>query len=123
MYVVMLGPAALRAIGGLRWSDRAELRTALRTELIDGPNAACEFSIMVSSEIQEGRSNGADRVYTATPLSFRGYTAIHRCMTSGELDRLAAEQDRSAPELGRLVADILPAESAFTRLRPARPPG
>jgi hypothetical protein len=120
--VVILGPAALRAIGGLRWSDRAELRAALRTELINGPNAACEF-IMGGSDTQEGRSHGADRVYTATPLSFRGYTAIHRCMTGGELGRLAAEQGRSAAELGRLVADILSAESAFTRQRPARPPG
>jgi hypothetical protein len=57
-------------------------------------------------------------IYTASPLSFDGYTAIHRRLTKEELKRLRHDKRPSTAEQGVYVIDILPAESAFSRTVP-----
>ena len=116
-YEVALGPAAIRAIGGLYdpadWDD---LEYALKTELVDGPNADKESNFDREGQpLSEHGVDSGDVVYTATPLSFHAYTAVHRALTTDELDRLAEEQERSTHDRGRYVIDILAAELAFTR--------
>jgi|SRR5580704_1389951 hypothetical protein len=119
-YDVVLGPAAIRAIVSLPDpSNRKEMADALRTELMNGPNSRSEYKF--DSEVQAyfGRTGGGGRViYTATPLSFDGYTAIHRRLTKEELKRLRHRQRASTAEQGVYVIDILPAESAFSRTVP-----
>jgi hypothetical protein len=112
MYEVTLGPAAIRVILGLR--DRKELADALRTELLDGPNASKELRFDLDA-IAQADPHAPSRVYTATPLCFDGYTALHRPMTRGELSRLGREQGRQVADRGFYVLDILSAESGFTR--------
>ena len=56
-----------------------------------------------------------DGVYTATPLSFGGYVAVHRPMTKEELERLRQEQGRKVAGRGFHVLDILHPGTAFTR--------
>jgi len=122
MYEVVLGPAALRVVMVLRGADREELANALRTELWDGPNAANEIQLRFDSdEIFEPGVPGG--VYTVTPLSFNGYSAIHRAMEHHELTRLGQERGRTANGHGCYVIDILAAESAFRRPRMIKPPG
>jgi hypothetical protein len=116
-YEVALGPAAIRARESLfdpaDWDD---LEYALRTELVDGPNAGKESSFDREGQpVSEHSADSGDVVYTATPLSFQAYTVVHRALTKDELDRLAEEQGRSTHDCGRYVIDILPAELAFTR--------
>ena len=79
-YEVALGPAAIRARDGLfdpaDWDD---LEYALRTELVDGPNADKESSFDREGQpVSEHSADSGDVVYTATPLSFQAYTAVHR---------------------------------------------
>ena len=86
-YEVVLGPAAIRTVLGLPDPERKELADALRTELLDGPNAD-----------EEARFDGPDNVvYRGTPLSFDAYVALHRPMTKEELKRLRREQGRGWP--------------------------
>lgn len=117
-YEVVPGPAAIRTILSMARQDREGLAEALRTELLDGPNAGKEFRF--DSDVRACRPgvkpNG--QVYTATPLSFAGCTAIHRRLTSDEITRLRKEESRSVAKRGVYVIDILPAESAFGRPGP-----
>src|SRR6476646_8339538 len=102
-YEVVLAPAARRAVLGLRTlQDKDDLADVLRTELDNGPNAQHEFHFQI----------GNNEIYTATPLSFKGWTAVHRRLTSRELDRLEREQDRSVETFGFLVHDFLRPQSA-----------
>jgi hypothetical protein len=119
-YEVVLGPAAIRAIVGLADpGDRKELAAALRTELMNGPNARSEFRFDSDVQAFPGRAAGGARVvYTATPLSFDGYTAVHRGLSRQELRRLRQEKRQSTANQGVYVIDILPAESAFSRTIP-----
>ena len=114
-YEVGLGPAAERFILDLRDpAERKELADALREELIDGPNEDKEirFDGDGGSRIHDLRApEGA--VYTATPLSFNGYVAVHRPMIKDELRRLKREQHRTRIRTGVIVLDILPLESAW----------
>lgn len=116
-YEVALGPAAIRTIDGLfDPADGDDLEYALQTELVDGPNADKETNFDREGQPFSEDSVGPDDVvYTATPLSFRAYTAVHRALTKDELDRLAEEQGRSTYDCGRYVTDILAAELAFAR--------
>jgi hypothetical protein len=117
-YEVVLGPAAIRVVLGLPDPDnRRRLANALRAELIDGPNAHNEFRFDDASYSDRGSDPG-QVIYTATPLSFAGYTAVHRRLTREEQDRLRQELDRSTAALGVYVFDILRAESAFIRTVP-----
>jgi len=116
-YEVVLGPAAKRAVLSMRFAkDRDRLADALRVELAGGPNAGKEYEF----DPYEGGRDYADRaapafaVYTATPLSFDGYIAIHRPMSKEELQRLRREQGYAARR-GFYVLDILPVDSGFTR--------
>ena len=125
-YVVALGPAAIRMLLSAR--DEAALADALRTELIDGPNADKELSFDSdgNAELHADSSLPAGMIYTATPLSYHAHTALHRRLTGDELARLRGEQDAeqeddaeqggAAPAgVGVYVLDILPAELGFTR--------
>jgi hypothetical protein len=119
-YEVVLGPAALRVVMVLRGADRVELANTLRTELCEGPNAAREIQLRFDAdEIFEPGVPGG--VYTVTPLSFNGYSAIHRPMGQHELMRLRQERSRAVNGRGCYVIDILPAESAFRRPRMFKP--
>ena len=117
-YIVKLGPAAQRIIQALEPYDRQGLDRVLADELADGPNAdkeirfdfACRAQPYAEHDTPAGRA-----CYTATPLSFKAYTAIHRQMTQDELNRAVRETGNPAAELGFYVFEILAAESAFTR--------
>jgi len=114
-YEVVLAPAASRVIVGLRRADQEGLDQALAAELRNGPNAAKEVRFDSSIDADVMPSEAEHAVYTATPLSFCGYTALHRPMTPTELDRLAKQEDRATADEGYYVIDILPAETAFRR--------
>lgn len=121
-YAVVLAPAAIRFVMVLRAEDREELADTLRAELMDGPNAANEIPLRFDSDgiVDPGVPGGVD--YTVTPLSFNGYSAVHRPMTSAELRRLRLERGGPVNGPGIYVIDILTAESAFRRPRLARGP-
>jgi len=106
-YEVVLGPEAIRVIRDLPYPDRRKLGRALRGELVDGPNAASEY-----------RFDYGKAQYTATPLSFKAYTAIHRPLTRGELARLSREKSRPVRRRGFYVIEIRSGVTAFTRQRP-----
>jgi hypothetical protein len=117
-YEVVLGPAAIRVV--LSLPDpviRRRLADALQAELIDGPSAHNEFRFDDASYSDRGADPG-EVVYTATPLSFAGYTGVHRRLTGDELDRLHQELGRPTAAMGVYVFDILRAESAFIRTVP-----
>jgi hypothetical protein len=118
-YEVTLGPAAIRTVQCMSKEDRGDLAEALRTELLNGPNASREFRFDSDVPAYTPGANGT--VYTATPLSFGAYTAVHRPLTGDEINRLRREQGRSAVGQGFYVIDILSVESAFGRpgARPA----
>jgi hypothetical protein len=106
-YEVVLGPAAIRTIRDFPYPDRRKLDRVLRSELVGGPNAASEYKFPY-----------AKAEYTATPLSFKAYTAVHRPMTRAELGRLSEERGRPASRRGFYVIEIRSGVSAFTRRRP-----
>lgn len=115
-YEVVPGPAAIRTILGLSDLERKELAEALRTELLDGPNADKEVRFDGDMRALYYDDAGPDDVvYTATPLSFGAYVALHRPMTKEELKRLGREQGRQVAGKGFYVLDILPPGTAFTR--------
>jgi hypothetical protein len=119
-YEVVLGPAAIRAVLGFPDpGDRKGLADALRTELINGPNAEREYTFESDSRSYSDRGAGPKpATYTAIPLSFAAHAAVYRPLTPDELRRLKQEQGRSVARRGFYVVDILPAESAFTRSVP-----
>ena len=100
-YEVILGPAAQRAVLGLH--DKLEmtgLAESLRHELATEPSVSHQYEFKTSGH-----------TYTATPLSFAGYTAVHRPLSGAELTRLYKEQGRNVAEQGFYVLDILGANS------------
>ena len=110
-YEVVLGPAAIRTVVCLPDRERKELAEALRTELLDGPNAD-----KVARFDADMRPCGPDdAVYMGTPLSFGAYVALHRPMTNAELKRLRREQGRRVAVKGFYVPDILHPAAAFAR--------
>ena len=116
-YIVKLAPAAQRIFRSLEPYDQRGLDRVLAEELVDGPNADKEIRFDSDGRSEPYADQGADgRVcYTATPLSFKAYTAIHRPMTKDELSRLSQEEGDPGVERGFYVFEILSAESAFTR--------
>ena len=114
-YEVVLAPAANRVVAGLRRPDREGVTRALKAELRDGPNADKEFSFGSSIYADAAPDDTEGSIYTATPLSFGGYTALHRPLTADEIERVAQRPDREQPYDGYYVIDILPAETAFRR--------
>lgn len=117
-YEVTLGPAAIRTVLSMPKDDREGLAEALRIELLKGPNASREFRFDSDVRACPPGVTPNGRVYTATPLSFAGWTAVHRPLTKDEMARLRREQGRSTARQGFYVIDILPAESAFGRPGP-----
>ena len=114
-YEVMPGPAAIRTILGLSDPERKELAYALLTELLDGPNADKEARFDGDMRACDPTCGPDDAVYTATPLTFGAYVALHRRMTKEELKRLRQDQGRKVAGRGFYVLDILPPGTAFTR--------
>ena len=116
-YEVVLGPAAVRFLEVLRAEVRDELADALRTDLLDGPNAAHQIGLRFDSNgiVDPGVPGEVD--YTVTPLSVHAYTAIHRPLRGDELAQLGSEQHRPVDGRGCYVLDILPAELGFRRPR------
>jgi hypothetical protein len=112
-YEVVLGSAANRVVLGLQRPARRRLAQALCTELYKGPNA--EHEIQFDSDVGTYPVRPGDNVYTATPLSFGAYTAIHRPLTEAELGRLRRELGSTTRTWGFFVVDILAAEAAFIR--------
>jgi hypothetical protein len=117
-YEVILGPAAIQVFRALRTAaERRKLAAALRQELLNGPNARTEirFDPDGKPRAEADPDVPGEVVYTASPLSFRAYTAVHRPMTEAELVRLSREQRREVASLGFHVLDILRPELGFTR--------
>lgn len=117
-YEVVLGPAAIRTIRSMSNADLVRLATALRTELSNSPNASNEIRFDSDVRTYEGADADAGpggAAYTATPLSFGAYTAIHRPMTDDEISQLRREQSGPIADQGFYLIDILPAEAAFSR--------
>jgi len=111
----VLGPAAERLMGRMESQDQKGLAEALRTELADGPNALSELTFDEGAQIWLSPQQSDSQTYTATPLSFDAYTAVHRRMAKKELQRLARQRARPAADAGFYVVDFLPAEAAFSR--------
>ena len=118
VYEVTFGPAAIRTFQSLGGRARL-LAEALLTELADGPNADKEVELKFDSdgncEFLTSPAAHVGDIYTATPLSFDAYTALHRQMDHYELWRLEREQGRPVADRGFYVLDILPPESGFSR--------
>ncbi|GEM_PF-4614293 len=118
LYIVRLAPAAQRIIRTLEPYDQQRLNRVLAEELADGPNADKEIRFDSDGGVQVFADPGGPDgpvCYTATPLSYKAYTAIHRRMTEDELRRVSQQDGDPAADLGFYVFDILAAESAFTR--------
>ena len=104
-YDVIPAPAVKRQILGMRsQKDRDDLADSLRQELDQGPNASKEY-----------RFRYGDVEYTATPLSFKGYVAVHRRTTAKELKSLGRQPSRK----GFYVLDLLPPEAGFSYYLPS----
>lgn len=114
VYEVVLAPAAHRVVCCMAMPECAGLTEALRIELSDGPNSGKEIRFG-SSVWPDADPGEAEAVYTATPLSFDGYTVIHRALSEAEIKRLEEQLGRPTMSWGFYVIDILPAESAFRR--------
>ncbi len=114
-YEVVLGPAAERMMRGMESQDQKRLAEVLRTELADGPNARSELTFDGSAHFWLSPHSADGQTYTATPLSFNAYTAVHRPLAARDLQRLERERARPAADAGFYVVDILPAEAAFSR--------
>lgn len=112
-YEVTLAPAAARMIRSL--PDPEKLAYSLSIEFVGGPNADKELRFDGNAQVCMGPVVSCGAIYTATPLSFDGYTALYRPMTRKELRRLERERGRLVTCRGFYVLDILPAESAFIR--------
>ena len=117
-YEVAMGPAALRVILKMPGACREKVAKALRTELLDGPNAGKEALYTADLRLCPPGMKMRGVIYTATPLSTDGYTAVHRPMTKEEIKKLRREHGQAA-SLGFYVFDILPATAAFTRTVPS----
>src|SRR6266536_1008819 len=117
-YILKLAPTAERFFRALELYDQQGLDRDLADELLDGPNADKEirFDADGGSPVYADPDLPGDvTFYTATPLSLKAYTAIHRPMTKDELSRAAEGKNDLATDRGFYVFDILSAESAFIR--------
>ena len=103
-YEVTMGPAATRAVLSLPHADRKGLADALRTELLNGPNADKVVSF-----------DAADRVYSSIPLTFDAYVAVYRSLTQDELRKLGRQERRRAAATGFYILEILDPGTAFRR--------
>jgi hypothetical protein len=112
-YAVVLQRAALRIINSLSEQDRDELCDALLSELRNGPNADKEVRFNPGNWGDVPPVDTKEQVYTATPLSFGAYTAVHRPLTDAEMDLLRTQNSAAEEDSGYNVVDILPPESAF----------
>src|ERR1700689_2383502 len=114
-YELVLAPAAVRALLSLSDQARKELAEALGTELHNGPNGRKEA--FYDADL---RACGRGRaVYTATPLSYDAFVAVHRPLSADELARLRREKGRRRTfAVGFHVLDILHPTGAFTRAVP-----
>jgi hypothetical protein len=111
-YELVLAPAAVRALLSLSDPARRELAGVLGTELLHGPNARKEA--FYDADLRACRRERA--VYTATPLSYDAFVAVHRPLAEDELARLRRERRRRrALAQGFHVLDILHLTTAFTR--------
>ncbi len=111
-YELVLAPAAVRALLSLSDPARMELAGVLGTELLNGPNARKEA--FYDADLRACRRERA--VYTATPLSYDAFVAVHRPLAEDELARLRREKRRRrALAQGFHVLDILHLTTAFTR--------
>jgi hypothetical protein len=111
-YELVLAPAAVRALLGLTDPVRKELAAALGGELLNGPNVRKEA--FYDAELRACRRERA--VYTATPLSYGAFVAVHRPLSADELARLRREKGRRRVSAqGFHVLDILHLTTAFTR--------
>jgi hypothetical protein len=111
-YELVLAPAAVRALLSLRDPARMQLAVVLGTELLNGPNARKEA--FYDADLRACRRERA--VYTATPLSYDAFVAVHRPLTGDELARLRREKGRRrTADRGFHVLDILHLTTAFTR--------
>jgi len=111
-YELVLAPAAVRALLSLSDPARMELAGVLGTELLNGPNARKEA--FYDADLRACRRERA--VYTATPLSYDAFVAVHRPLSADELARLRRERRRRrALAQGFHVLDILHLATAFTR--------
>jgi len=108
-----MAPAAERAVLNVRYEDRKRLADALRTELLDGPNADKE--VWFDANMVPCRHPGDHKAYKAIPLNFGAYVAISRPLTGDELKRLGRERHRRAAARGFYVLEILHPAAAFTR--------
>jgi hypothetical protein len=120
-YEVLLAPASERLMRSL--SDPLQLAGCLRTELADGPNADVAVTFDYEVQICSAPEVPSEACYTATPLSFEAFTALHRPMTTEELKQMGEEKNRDVADRGFYVLDILPAESAFFMRPRLFPPG
>jgi hypothetical protein len=113
-YELIFGPAAERVI--LSLTDPGPLADSLSSELWEGPNSDKEVRYP-GDELNDDYDGTVpvDAIYTATPLSFGAYTAVHRPMTKRELALLQAQERRRVASRGFLVLDILAAETAVAR--------
>jgi hypothetical protein len=114
-YAVVLEQAAVRIIESLSQQDRDGLCDALRKELRGGPNSDKEVRFNPSNWGDVPPVDAKEQVYTATPLSFGAFTAVHRPLTDAEVDRLRKQGGGLEEESGYNVVDILPPELAFRR--------
>jgi len=111
-YELVLAPAAVRALLSLSDPARMALAMVLGTELLNGPNARKEA--FYDADLRACRREKA--VYTATPLSYDAFVAVHRPLSEDELARLRREKGRRrALAQGFHVLDILHLTTAFTR--------
>jgi hypothetical protein len=101
-YELILGPVAARTLESLPEPEQRELAAALREELTAGPNARAEYRFECKGVL-----------YTATPLSFKALTAVHRPLDQAELERVAQKQHRPARDTGSFVIEIRSGETAF----------
>jgi hypothetical protein len=120
-YEVILAAAAKRLVSNL--PDPRALARCLETELADGPNSEIEVTFDCEMQVCSPPTVPGGTVYTATPLSFEAYTALHRPLTSDELKQIAEQNDHDVADRGFYVLDILPAESAFFMPPRLFPPG
>jgi hypothetical protein len=116
-YLMKLTPTAQEILRNLEPDDQREIDRVLRRELMYGPNSDKESRFDGDGNFgayAEPNSPDSGFRYTATLLSYKAYTAIHRPMTKDELRR-EAQAAGQATAHGFYVFDILPADSAFER--------
>ena len=113
-YAVVLGPAAQRVLKSVTQPVAEGICNSLLTELRKGPNSKLEirFDSSIGGDTLPGSSG--ETVYTATPLNFGAFTALHRPLRAAEIERMRG-QHGGLEDSGYYVVDLLPPETAFRR--------